>query len=111
MSRDEAYLLDILLAARDAVSFVEGLDWEQFQESKLHQDAVVRALEVVGEAAQRVSDATQSKTPGVPWREMAGMRNRLIHEYFRVDLEKVWDTVLNSLPELIKTIEPLVPPE
>lgn len=64
MSRDEAYLLDILLAARDAVSFVEGLDWERFNASKLHQGAVVRTLEVIGEAAQRISDTTKVKSRG-----------------------------------------------
>ena len=111
MSRDKALLLDILLAARDAISYVEGLDREGFMESKLHQDAVVRALEVVGEAAQKVSDQGKKAAPDIPWRQITGMRNRLIHEYFRVDLEEVWDTVQTSIPELITKIEPLVPPE
>ena len=111
MSRDEAYLLDILLAARDAVSFVEGLDWERFKASKLHQDAVVRTLEVIGEAAQRISDTTKDKIPRIPWRELAGMRNRLIHEYFRVDVEKVWGTVKEDIPLLVSELEPIVPPE
>jgi len=67
MSRDDAYLPDILLADCDALSFVRGVDWETFKESKLHQDAVVRALEVTGEAAKRISDETKRATPQMPW--------------------------------------------
>lgn len=111
MSRDEAYLLDILLAACDVRSYVEGFDFERFQSSELHQDAVVRKLEVIGEAAKRVSEEMKVSVPGIPWRKIAGMRDRLIHEYSRIDLEEVWDTVQNGIPELIDKVEPLVPPE
>ena len=111
MSRDEAYLLDILLAARDVQSYVEGFDFERFESSELHQDAVVRKLEVIGEAAKRVSEEMKGSAPGIPWRKIAGMRDRLIHEYSRIDLEEVWDTVQNGIPELIDKVEPLVPPE
>ena len=111
MSRDEALYLDILLASRDALSYIEGIDWEKFQESKLHQDAIVRALEVIGEAAKRVSEPAKEACPQVPWSQLMGMRNRLIHEYFRVDLEKVWDTVQNDIPSLIEAIEKIAPPE
>jgi uncharacterized protein with HEPN domain len=111
MSRDEAYLLDILLAARDVRSYVEGFDFERFKESELHQDAVVRKLEVVGEAAKRISEEMKGSTPGIPWRQISGMRDRLIHEYFRIDLQEVWDTVQNGIPDLIARVEPLIPPE
>ncbi|MBM3299135.1 MAG: DUF86 domain-containing protein [Deltaproteobacteria bacterium] len=111
MSRDESYLLDILLAARQVLSFIEGMDFGRFGGSKLHQDAVVRELEVIGEAAKKISDQTKAKIPAVPWSKVSGMRDRLIHEYFRVDLDQVWDTARKDLPELIAQIEPLVPPE
>ncbi len=111
MSRDEAYLLDILLAARDVQSYLEGLDFARFKESELHQDAVVRKLEIIGEAAGRVSEETKQSATGIPWRQVSGMRNRLIHEYSRIDLQEVWDTAQNDLPDLIAGIEPLVPPE
>lgn len=75
------------------------------------QDAVVRALEVVGEAAGHISKEFQDAHPEIPWHKMVGMRNRLIHEYFRVNYAAVWDTVRNDLPDLIKTLEKLVPPE
>lgn len=111
MERDEAYLLDILIAARKALRFVEGMTWEGFQQSELHQNAVMRPLEIIGEAARLVSQQTRQAHPEIPWEQMIGMRNRLIHEYFRVNLKTVWETVQNDLPRLIALIEPLVPPE
>jgi uncharacterized protein with HEPN domain len=111
MRRDEAYLLDILLAARRACQFLEGVTWEEFLQSELHQNAVMRPLGIIGEAASRVSQETKDEYPEIPWHQMIGMRNRLVHEYFRVDLAAVWETVWTDLPPLIELIEPLVPPE
>jgi uncharacterized protein with HEPN domain len=62
------------------------------------QDAVVRNLEIVGEAAKRVSPDLRERAPGIPWREMAGMRDKLVHDYFGVDLDLVWDVVAAELP-------------
>lgn len=111
MWRDDAYLLDILLAARKAREFAKDLTWQAFKASDLHQNAIVRTLEIVGEAAGKISPEFRDAHPEVPWQLMVGMRNRLIHDYIHVDLEKVWDTVQRSVPELIRLIEPLVPPE
>ena len=111
MRRDDAYLLDILIAARKALKFLEGMTWEEFEQSELHQNAVVHLLEITGEAARLISQETRDAHPDIPWEQMIGMRNRLIHEYFRVDLVTVWDTVRNDLPRLIVLIDPLVPPE
>jgi len=68
-------------------------------------------LEIIGEAARKISQETKNAHPDIPWKDITGMRNRLIHEYFRIDIEKVWDTVRNDIPVLITIIEPLVPPE
>lgn len=111
MQRDDAYLLDVLIAARRALRFLEGMTWEEFEQSDLHQNAVMRPLEIIGEAARLVSQPTRDAHPEIPWAQMIGLRNRLIHEYFRVNLVTVWDTVQNDLPPLIALIEPLVPPE
>jgi uncharacterized protein with HEPN domain len=108
---DQAYLLDILLAARKAIEFVSNLTFEEFLDSELHQNAVIRPLEIIGEAARKISDDTKSKYPQIPWWEMIGMRNRLIHEYLDVDLSTVWDTIQDDLPDLVLVIEPLIPPE
>ncbi len=80
MWRDEAYLLDILLAARDAQEFGSGLTKEVFATSKLHQAAIVRALEIVGEAAGKVSKEFREAHPEIPWKRIVGLRNRLIHD-------------------------------
>lgn len=111
MQRDDAYLLDILIAARKALKFLEGMTWEEFERSELHQNAVMRALEIIGEAARRISQQTRDAYPEIPWAQIIGLQNRLIHEYFRIDLAAVWDTVRNDLPGLTALIEPLVPPE
>jgi len=87
------------------------MTWEGFQQSELHQNAVMRPLEIIGEAARLVSQQTRQAHPEIPWEQMIGMRNRLIHEYFRVNLKTVWETVQNDLPRLIALMEPLVPPE
>ena len=109
MRRDGAYLPDLLPAARDATAFVSGMPKEVFLKSTLHRYAIVKAIEIIGEAAARVSPELKSAHPEIPWTEMAGMRNRLVHGYFDVDLHKVWDTLTRDLLRLISLIEPLLP--
>jgi uncharacterized protein with HEPN domain len=111
VERDAALLLDMLLAARDAVAFVEGMDETAFMKSRLHQNAVVRALEVLGEAANRVSPGFRTANPGIPWRETTAMRNRLIHGYADIRFDLVWTVVRSHLPPLISALTPLVPPD
>jgi uncharacterized protein with HEPN domain len=111
MRRDDAYLLDILLAAHKALKFVEGINRNQFEENEIIQNAVMRPLEIIGEAAGKISKEFRKKHSEIPWKEMVGLRNRLIHEYFRIDFGAVWDTIHQDLPKLIEVIEPLVPKE
>ncbi len=109
--RDAALLLDMLLAARDAWSFVERLDEVAFVASRLHQNAAIRSLEVIGEAAGKVSAATRVAHPEIPWREITGMRHRLIHGYGEIRLDLVWTVLRDHLGPLIAELERLVPGE
>ena len=112
MQRDNvAYLLDMLVAARDAVAFAASLTYAEFKRDRLSQLAILKSVEIVGEAASRLSEETKGTHRTIPWQEIVGMRNRLVHAYFEIDLRLVWDTVHNDLPELIAQLEPLVPPE
>jgi uncharacterized protein with HEPN domain len=111
MQRDEAYLVDILESAKIALDYVSGKTWDQFYEDLQCQDAVVRRIEIIGEAARRVSQETRDKYPQIPWREMTSMRNFVIHEYDSVDIGQVWDTVQNKFPSLIEELKKIVPPE
>jgi uncharacterized protein with HEPN domain len=109
--RDAALLLDMRLAAEDAVAFVATLDEQAFLASNLHQSAVIRKLEVIGEAAGRVSKAFRVAHPNIPWREMTGLRHRLIHGYGDVRLDIVWRVATEKLPSLIVSLGPLIPPD
>ncbi len=111
MWRDDAYLLDILIAAQNAVKFSNGLTWEEFRQSPLHQHAIAKALENIGEAARKVSDDMKAAHPEIPWAQMMSMRNRIAHDYFRLDLLKIWETLKHDVPALVVVLEPLVPPE
>jgi len=97
MPRDAALLLDMLLAARDAVEFVAELDEASFEASRLHQAAVIRCIEIVGEAAGKVSEDFRISQPRLPWREMTGMRHRLVHGYAEVRMGVVWQVVRDDL--------------
>ena len=108
---DSAYLLDMLLAARDALSFTEDMSFDDFTRDRRTQLSVLKSVEIVGEAAAQVGKDTRRANPAIPWREIVGMRNRLVHVYFDIDLPLVWDTVRHDLPDLIARLEPLVPPE
>ena len=111
MSRDDTYLVDILESAKIALDYLLGKSWDEFAKDMQCQDAVVRRIEIIGEAARRVSQETRDKHPLIPWREMTSMRNLVIHEYDVVDVNQVWDTVRNKLPALIEELEKIVPPE
>jgi len=111
MWRDDARLLDMLLAAKESSKYTEGVTLEEFDRNRLLQHAVTRLIEIVGEAARNISTEFKAAHPEIPWSGIVGMRNRLVHEYFRVAPDKVWEVVKKDIPALIALIEPLVPPE
>ena len=111
MFRDEAYLLDILTAARKALRFAGGLSRDEFLRDELLQLAIMRILEIIGEASRKVSPEFKLAHPEVPWPKMVGLRHRLVHEYFRINLNEVWYVVETEIRPLIALIEPLVMPD
>jgi uncharacterized protein with HEPN domain len=98
---DHDRLRHMLDAARAAVEFADGRSPAELEADRMLQFALIRAVEVIGEAAGRVSSAYQAAHPEIPWKTMTGMRNRLIHGYLEVDLEILWQTVTMDLPGLI----------
>lgn len=101
MSRGVEILLGEILEAIDLLrQYTDGLDYEEFAGNVEKQDSVIRRLEIIGEAVKGIPDDLRSRHPSVPWRDIAGARDVLIHEYFRVDLEMAWDMIHEDLPEL-----------
>ena len=112
MPRDEAtYLLDILHAAQDVEEFASGLTFHQFEKSRLHQNAVLKSIEIIGEATTHITEETRLAHAEIPWQKIVGMRNHLVHGYFQVDLEQVWNTVQRDIPSLIHTLKSFVLPK
>ena len=103
MKDDRVYLLHV----RDAIEAIvvyTSAGRQAFQVDRKTQDAVIRNLEIIGEAVKRLSDAIKDAHPEVPWRQIAGMRDKLIHDYFGVDLDLVWEVIDRHLPPLRRTV-------
>jgi len=98
-------------AAREALQFIEGKSQEDLARDRQLALSLVKCLEIVGEAASKVSEQTRRTIPAIPWRSVVGMRNRLIHGYYDIDLARVWDTVNHNLPPLVETLQRAIRPE
>ena len=106
------YVNDILVSIQDIEEFTAEITFEEFLKDKKTTKAVIRSLEVLGEASKKIPDDLKAQHPQIPWKRMTGMRDKLIHEYFGVDLEIVWNVAKEELPpikpyfiQLIKEIE------
>ena len=109
MSRDESlYLADIQDACEKVLKFTAGMTYKDFAHDDLHFDAVIRNLEIIGEAVKNISEETRQKHPGVKWRKIAGFRDIVAHNYFGVSDEIVWDVVENEIPSLLKQIQAML---
>jgi uncharacterized protein with HEPN domain len=94
------YVQDIIEAMGKAVDFVKGISFEEFVQDDKTAFAVVRALEIIGEAVKNIPDEVREKHPEIPWKGMSGMRNKVIHEYFGVDFGLIWKTIKERIPQL-----------
>jgi len=111
MQADDATLVDLYKAASLALRFVEGLDRDAFLADPKSQAAALHELLILGEAAKRLSPGFRQTHPEIRWREMAGMRDKLIHGYDAVDLEEVFKTLRTDVPQLLAFLDPFVSPE
>ena len=101
LDADRVRLQHMLDAAEEAVKFLKGQSRQALHQDRKLTWAVVRAIEIIGEAAAHITPACQTAFPDIPWPQIIAMRNRLIHAYFDVDVDRVWDTVQDDLPVLI----------
>lgn len=109
MRRDPRLYLDDILEAIDRVrEYTLDLDYEAFRQDRKTQDAVIRNLEIIGEAAGRLPESLHAASPDVAWRKITGLRNILAHDYFGVSLPIVWDVVQNKLDSLQTSCEVLI---
>jgi uncharacterized protein with HEPN domain len=111
MPDDTAYLLDILNEARAIGKFTRGMSYAEFLKDERTRKAVERSFEIIGEASNQLSAEFRRAHPEFPWRWMTDTRNVIIHEYRRINYAVLWETILYDFPELIRNLEPLVPPE
>ena len=106
--RDPDLLIeDMLTAIRKIERYTTGMSEELFRQDEKTVDAVVRNLEIIGEATRQIPEDFTVRHPGVPWRQVAGLRNRIVHDYFGLDLEIIWEVIRHDLPELQVRLETL----
>ncbi len=105
------YLEDIVTAIEKIESFIEGLSYEDFINDEKTLYAVIRALEIIGEATKKIPDDIRKKVDTIPWKDMAGMRDILVHDYINVDVETVWLTAKEKIPQIKLLLEKLVKDE
>lgn len=102
---DEIRLRHMLDAAQEALSFSEGRSRSELDENRMLVLSLVKEVEIIGEAAFRTSEATQAQFPEIPWADMIGMRHRLVHAYFDINLDVLWRTLVEDIPFLIPAIK------
>ena len=102
---DRVRLHHMLDAAREALSFIDGKTRSELNENRMLVLSLVKEVEIIGEAAYRISESTRNKFPEIPWADVIGMRNRLVHAYFDINLDVLWQTLVGDMPLLIPQLE------
>jgi uncharacterized protein with HEPN domain len=109
MQRNDLIRLQHMLdAANDAISFAAGKSRDDLTTDRMLTLSIIKSIEIIGEAAAKLTGETSNKYPSVPWASIVAMRNRLIHVYFDIDLDRVWDTITDDLPPLIEQLEKII---
>ncbi|MEW6201350.1 MAG: HepT-like ribonuclease domain-containing protein [bacterium] len=107
--RDAAYLWDMLDAAKTIVQFTKNVKFNQYMQDRKSQLAIEREIEIIGEAARRISDHFKDAHTEIPWRSIIAQRNVIAHEYGEIKQDRIWNVAVTKIPELIAIIEPLLP--
>ncbi|NLE30500.1 MAG: DUF86 domain-containing protein [Phycisphaerae bacterium] len=107
MRNDRIFIEHILISISAIESFIKDVDKNHFLKNRMIQSAIIREIEIIGEAAKNISKETRNKNRHIPWKQITGMRDQLIHHYFGVDLQLVWNTIVKAISPLKKQIENL----
>ncbi|HED37404.1 MAG TPA: DUF86 domain-containing protein [Ignavibacteria bacterium] len=102
------YLNDIYDSITKGISFIKDMTYEDFQKDEKTQYALIRAIEIIGEASKKIPNEIQDQSKEIPWREISGMRDILVHDYFGINTEVIWKTANKDLPELREKIQKLI---
>ncbi len=105
---DKIRVQHMIDAAEEAISFVSDKSEKEFKENRMLVLSIIKEIEVIGEAASKISEETKLRYNNIPWQDIVGMRNRLIHGYFDVDIKLVWNTIKNDLPSLLKSLKKIL---
>ncbi|MEZ4707363.1 MAG: DUF86 domain-containing protein [Caldilineaceae bacterium] len=108
--REERFLQDIVEAINRIQSYVADIDYDEFQTDSKTQDAVIRNLEIIGEASKQISDEVRQQAALIPWRNIARMRDKLIHHYFGINLDIIWQVIQDDLPPLMMAVSDILAP-
>ena len=103
-SDNHGRLEDMLSAIKRIESYMRGMKEKQFADDQMRQDAIMLQIEIIGEAARNISDEFQEQHAAIPWSKIIGMRNKIVHDYFEIDVTRIWDTAKNDIPQLKKVV-------